>query len=277
MSIEKTREQQELAPLLPKEMRLILPPSWLTRRFFVFLLISMFTIGPLPIFLMATAGDQFIRNWIDTVTSDPEMYKHIALQKEEYEGLPLHWRQAFAELAVRTGPDAISVLDLIKTFDLNDIALVDRLAPYLVDDFIVRDTSHPSSHPIPELLLVDFSKLEDLGILQSVQRGNTFTVNLSQTPKRAFIGKSIALTMDRNKSSSVLKLPITRFTEPGLRLMYLLRVPSDLLYFEWLAKQVERSNIKSELWMIRRGRNAGRGVVERAGRIQRDSITRWSN
>lgn len=272
-----TSKQQELASLKTGDVRVYMPPAWLTRRFVVFSLIGMLTVGPLPFVLLITAADQFIRNKIDDWMSDPDLYKSVILRPEEYQRLPVHWRQALAEIAVRSEPDAAGVQELIKTLTSEHITLVDLVAPYAIRDFIVRDTKRPSQHPIPALSVVDFATLQDLGILQAVQRGHEITLDLSSSPNHQanWLGTTVALVMKGTQTENKVKLPITRFTEAGISLVRLLRIPSDIRYFEWLAKKMEQSNLNVELWTIRTDQeNANAGIVG-TGRIQRDTVPTW--
>ena len=276
MPTEET-EAQALTSMQASDIRVYLPPTWLTRRFVLLTLFCMFTVGPIPVVLLITAGDQFVRNKINQWMSGPDLYNHITLQKDEYEHLPVRWRQVFAELVVRFESKTAGLRELIKTLHRQHIELVDRIAPYVVQDFIVRDNNQPSKHPLSKLSVVDFATLEDLGILQSVQRGHEITVDFarSSTQQANWSGSTVVLSMKAQTPETKVKLPITRFTEPGLNLIRLLRVPSDVRYFEWLAKQLEKSNIHVDLWSVGSGIDHGKSGIVSAGRIQRSSIPIW--
>ena len=194
---EDTREQQGAASLEAKNVRVYLPPSWLTRRFVVLALIGLLTVGPLPSVVIITGADQFIRNKIDNWMSDPDLYNSLTLGPDEYARLPVHWRQALAEIAVRDEAEAAAVQELIKTLKPEDIMLVNRLAPYETNGFIIRDSEYSSQHPIPTLSLVDFARLEDLGILQTVQQGFDITYDLGSSPSHQsyIVGTTVALVM----------------------------------------------------------------------------------
>ncbi len=271
----KITEQQEITSLQARDVRVYLPPSWLTRRFAIVSLIGLFTVGPLPVVLLVTAGDQYVRNRIDDWMSDPDIYNYVTLRQDEYERLPVHWRQVIAELAARSDPETAAVRELIRTLTTEHIELVDRIAPYMIQDFIIRDSTHQSQHPIPALSVADFAMLEDLGILQSVQQGHeiTPTFDPSQSRQVNWFGTTLALAM--TGTDSTVKLPITRFTEPGRNLMRLLRVPSHIGYFEWLAKRVEQSDVTAVLWAIGIRQDGTDARILSSGRIHRDSIPTW--
>ena len=275
--MSKDNGEQGAASLEAKDVRVYLPPSWLTRRFVVFLLIGLLTVGPLPSVVIITGADQFIRNKIDDWMSDPDLYDAIILSPEEYARLPVHWRQALAEIAVRDEAEMAGVQELVASLQLEHMLLVDKIAPYETQGYIVRDGDYSSQHPFPNLTVIDFATLEDLGILQSVQRGHEITFDISGSPnhQKNVIGTSVALVLKSTLEDNKLRLPITRFTDSGLRLIHLLRVPSDIRYFEWVAKKVEQPQISVELWAVGADETYADDQFVSVGQIQRDTVANW--
>lgn len=270
-------EQQGAASLEAKDVRVYLPPSWLTRRFVVILLISLFTVAPLPSVAIITGADQFIRNKIDDWMSDPDLYDSIILGPEEYSQLPVHWRQTLAEVAVRQEPEISDVKNLIATLKFENMVLVDKVAPYKIEGFIVRDKSYDSRHPIPTVTVKDLDTLEHLGILQSVQVGHKFPIDLGESVnyRKDLFGSTVGMSLRGAQQDSQVEIKITQFTEAGVVLVDRLRVPSDIRYFEWLAKKVEQSGISVELWAIGTDGNITDNTFESIGQIQRNSISNW--
>ncbi len=176
MPTDTTDKQRELLRLQAGEVRVYAPPDWLTRRFAIWALIGTFTLGPAVAALFFTAVDQWVRNTIDDRMSDPDMYKSVSLKPEEFSRLPLHWRQALAEISVRSETAELAeVRELMKTLTPEQTELIDRIAPYVTDGMLVRDSDNSSNHSIPGLSLINFATLEELGILQNIQRGLRIT------------------------------------------------------------------------------------------------------
>ena len=170
MSTDDSDEQREPLRLKASEIRVYSPPVWLTRKFVIVVLLSTFTLGPVPAALLVTVGDQWLRNKVDQSMSEHDMYSSLSIDAEEYLGLRLHWRQVLAELSVRPETaETAEIRELVKTLTPDQIALIDKIAPYVIDRVLVRNRASPSYHPIPGLSLVDFATLEDLGILQGVR------------------------------------------------------------------------------------------------------------
>ena len=243
MSTDDPDEKRELLRLQSGEIRVYTPPAWLTRRFVIAVLLSTFTLGPVPAALLVTAGDQWLRNIVDEAMSEPDMYSSLAIDAEEYLGLRLHWRQALAELSVRPETaETAEIRELMRTLTPDQMALIDKIAPYVIDGFLVRDSRSPSYHPMPGLSLVDFATLEDLRILQGV-RDAYKRPNQPLNVPMSMIGATAALEITRVGEEGDASLSVTRLTDMGQTLVRLLRVPSDILYFEWVARQLDRGGV----------------------------------
>lgn len=248
MSTDGSDEQRELLRLQASEVRVYAPPAWLTRKFVLWAFVSMFTVGPVPATLLLTAGDQWLRNIVNEAMSEPDMYSSLAIDAEEYLDLRLHWRQVLAELSVRPETAGTAeIRELMKTLSPDQIALIDKIAPYVISGFLVRDISSSSYHPIPDLLLVDFATLEDLGILQGV-RDAYRRPNQPLNIPMVMSGATAALKITRFDEVGDVSLSVTRLTDMGQTLVRLLRVPSDLLYFEWVAKQIDQKGVDVKLF-----------------------------
>lgn len=262
-----TDNQPELLHLQSGEIRVYAPPAWLTRKFVILALIGIFSLGPVPIAFIATATDQWLRNTIDGWMSDPDLYESLSLEPDEYLALPLHWRQALAEVSVRPPTAELAdVRELVTTLTPEQITLIDKIAPYVIDGVLVRDAGKPSKHPMPGLSLVDFATLEDLQILQEILQGYRMP-NLPLNRPFTLVGTTAALRVQRTDPQSEFSLPVTRLTEPGRDLVRLLRVPSNARYFEWIAREIGDQGVNVTVWTGIR--------PDRAVRIQRDAVAPW--
>ena len=243
MPIDDSDETREPSRLQSGEICVYAPPAWLTRRFAIGVLLGTFTLGPVPAALLVTAGDQWLRNIVDEAMSEPDMYSSLAIDAEEYLGLRLHWRQALAELSVRPETaETAEIRELMKTLTPDQIALIDKIAPYVIDGVLVRDSGSPSYHPMPGLSLVDFATLEDLRILQGV-RDAYKRPNQPLNVPMVMTGATAALKVTRFGEEGDVSLSVTRLTDMGQTLVRLLRVPSDILYFEWVARRLDQDGV----------------------------------
>ena len=267
MSTDPTDKQRAMFRRPAGEVHVYAPPAWLTRSFVTWALIAIFTVGPVPVTFAFTAIDQWLRNKIDESMSDPDIYKSLSLKPDEYLSLPLRWRQALAEISVRPATaDLAEVRELMKTLTPEQITLIDQIAPYVIDGLLIRDKDKPSHHPIPGLSLVDFETLEDLRILQNVRQGYR-TPNQPLNIPFVLSGTTAALRIQRLGKDSIVSLPVTRLTEPGNTLIGLLRTPSDIRYFEWIAKEIDQDGVSVTVWAT--------GAHYSEGQIRRALIALW--
>ena len=267
-STDESDEQRELLRLQASEVRVYAPPAWLTRKFVIWAFVSVFTFGPVPAALLLTAGDQWLRNMVDEKMREPDMYSSLAIDAEEYLDLRLHWRQVLAELSVRPQTaETAEMRELMKTLTPDQIALIDKIAPYVIDDVLVRDSASSSYHPIPGLSLVDFATLEDLGILQGV-RDPYSRPNQPLNIPMVMSGATAALKITRLGQQGDVSLSVTHLTEMGSTLIGLLRVPSDLLYFEWVAKQIDQEGVDVKVF-------ATGSPLDSSALIHRETVEPW--
>ena len=249
--------------------------SWITRRFIITAIVSSLIFGPIWSVLVYSAGDQYIRNLINDWMSEPDVYKLLALEPGEFGKLPVHWRQALAEIVTRTESSSAELRNLVKGLSTEDINLIDRLAPYVTQDFIIRDSSEPTRHPMPTLSLSHFSRLQEIGIVQDIQRGFKLTVKINSNEAKNLAGASAAVLVTASEENIEFTLPITKLTNGGARLIHLLRVPSNLSYLEWVAKSIEQPELQVDVIALDADPDFTESTILNRmswGIIQRDSL-----
>lgn len=145
-------------------------PHWLTKRLavrFLICLVAGISIGP----VVVTIVDQWLRNSVDDWMGGPDLYNSLSIGPDQYRELPLHWRQALAEIAVRDSSESVALKSLVKALSIEDMQLISHIAPYAIhqsSSFVVRHDSR-TRHPMPELSLLDFGALETLGLFQPTE------------------------------------------------------------------------------------------------------------
>lgn len=145
-------------------------PHWLTKRFVCYVAFAL-AAGPAAMGLLLTMGDQWLRNVVDDWMSGPEIYRSLSVGPDEYQELPLRWRQALAEIPNRDSSDAASLRELAKTLDTGDIDLLDRLAPYALNiggsiGIVRHRVVGVYPHLLPGLTSSEFGTLQALGIIE---------------------------------------------------------------------------------------------------------------
>ena len=188
--------------------------DWLTKGFVIRMVLIVALVGPLMATLISPFFDQTIRNTVDDWMSEPDLFESISISPEEYVQLPLYWRQALAEIALRSKEEAIDAQNIIEGLKMEDMELISLLAPYMTSKGILRDNTRLSEHPMPELSYSDFSHLEDLGILEDVNNGMKFKLNENWAPgtEAGLLGTTVFLKFMAKTLEDKFDLEMTAFT-----------------------------------------------------------------
>ena len=255
--------------------------QWITKGFVVRMVLIVSLAGPAVATLIAPFIDQGIRNIVDDLMSGPDLFSSLSVNPSEYANLPVYWRQALSEIALLPREEARDAQDIIEALTIRDIRLIDRIAPYTIGGIIggsvARASGKRSEHPMPELSYADFSHLQNLGILEDVndgRRNDLAQVRDSQQPTY-LLGTTVALLFKFKTPDTPAMLETTAFTSGGRRLVNSLRVPSNILYFEWLAKELEQMGFDVELFSIGLAKGNLSDERQRQARIDRSSIPLW--
>ena len=251
--------------------------EWLTRGFVIKMVLIVALVGPVMATLISPFFDQTIRNTVDEWMSEPDLFDSISIGPEEYIQLPLFWRQALAEIALRPKEEAVDAQSIIEELTLDDLELIGLLAPYTTNYGILRDNSKLSEHPMPELSYSDFSHLEDLGILEDVNNGMKYTLSGNWAPdaSASLLGMTVYLKFGTTNIRKKFDLEVTAFTRGGKQIFDALRVPSRVAYFEWFARVLEERGFAVELFAMSTGVDGVSEPFELQGRIERESIPEW--
>lgn len=249
----------------------------ITRGFVVKMVLIVAFGGPAIATLIAPFVDQAIRNKVNVWMSAPDLFTSISIAPAEFTELPPHWRQALADIALRSKDEAVDVQNVVGGLKMSDITLVNLLAPYATSFGILRDNDQLSEHPMPELSYSDFSHLQDLGILEDINNGRKINPDDEWNPDAESIltGTTVYLAFKPKARELRAALEVTAFTSGGKQLIDALQVPSNLSYFEWFAKKLEGKGFAVELYAIGINQNDMSVQVKIQGRIDRQSIQPW--
>ena len=247
--------------------------QWLTKRFVISMVLIIGLAGPAIATLISPFFDQGIRNLVDHWMSDPDIFGAISITQDEYAQLPMYWRQALAEITLRPKEEAIDVQRLISSMTLEDIMLIDLLAPYATNIGILRDNKQLSEHPMPELSYKDFSHFEDIGILEDVSNG--MTLKIPTNSKHSLEGTTVLLRFKTEIAKKETVLEVTGLTRGGQQLIDALRVPSNIAYFEWFANNLEEEGCTVDLFATGIKKSSMSEKNEIQGRLERHTIPAW--
>ena len=258
-------------------MRTYVSGQWFTKRFFMWAVFWVSIGGPAIGAAVFGLFDQTVRNTVDTWMSGPDLFEHIALSEEQYKALPLEWRQTLAETVLRPEGAALNAKSVVETATVDDLELIGRLAPFLVARHIARDEQLLSEHPIPGISYEDMRRLEEIGIVDDVNLGMSFPLKSERNnPSTVRLPGTTMLVEARGESKDIdSKIELTRLTVAGYTLLTGLRAPSNVAYFEWIGKRLERDGWVVSLIAV--GTDSGQDITKRTGQgvVNRESIANW--
>ena len=184
---------------------------------------------------------------------------------EDFQTMPIQWRQVISELSIRRkvvgDTESKMLFATLEHFDVSQLHLVDKIAPYVMFDFLARDPSRTDTqHPIPNTVYADFLDLESLDVLQSVARGTFIQRDIASSQYVIHTG-SHTLTVTPGQASTTLQFPTTRVSDPWLKLIALLRIPTDSDYIDWFASNIRSTGFHVEV--TRESQSTFEHIVER--------------
>jgi len=221
-------------------MKAFVPTQWSSSNWQIALLTAIL------VFVATSSFDQFIRNRVDEHMYGYALRELLPVSIDDYQALPIHWRQAISELSIRrkfVGDAESKVLfATLEHFNVQQLKLVDKIVvPYMMFDFLARDPSQrDTQHPVPNAVYADFLDLESLGVLQSVVNGTLIRRNIT-SDRYVIHTESYTVPIYPGQDSTNLEFPTTRISEPWVQLIELLRVPTDGEYIEWFAEKIRES------------------------------------
>ena len=226
-------------------MKALVLPDWFSSKWLIAMLAA--AVG----FVASSGFDQVIRNRVDEQMYGYALRELLPTGIKDYQAMPIHWRQVISELSIRRqvvgDTESKLLFATLEHFDVKQLLLVDKIVPYVVFDFLVRDPSRKDTqHPIPNTDYADFLDLESLGVLQSVASGTIIRRDITSSKYVVHIGAH-TLTVRPGQDSGTLQFPTTRISEPWLKLIALLRMPTDPDYIEWFASNLSSAGFHVEV------------------------------
>lgn len=224
-------------------------PEWLTRQYVsrrIVAIIVSIVLGPVVGVLIATAGDQWVRNKIDALMSEPELHEFLKIEPEEYHSAPVRWRQIISEIANRRQNDSVELKETIQRLSQADMELVGRMARYVVN---TADSSLIFTKLVAEISDNELRRLEGMGVISTL--GGGVLHNFGDKTLLYGVGALIVtLLEDPEDKPQLFYVPLTA---TGGEIVQMLQRQLSLDYLERVARAVEEDsngNASVEIWAI---------------------------
>ena len=165
-----------------------------------------------------------------TVITGEEGLKFPLLKDDNFQQLPINWKQLLAEVQINQSIYPPRFVSLIRELTLKDITKLDHIAPYVVGNSIIHAEDFDIGYDIPSVADVDFERLKTIGITTD----GTFGMNIPVAPKNdkpathVFRGSTLALVVRAPDPVTKFTIHVTSLTEEGEQIMRLLNKPTSL-------------------------------------------------
>ena len=211
--------------------------------------------------LFTTAGgmaDQYFRNMVDEWMTEGELFKYLAIDEDEYYSLPLHWRQALAEITFREDDEDEALRQFISRLDIDDIKALELVASRALTGALLASRDAGEGSPTREISYMDLIHLEAIGIIDSTLPLNHKTIRAAtegaggdQNPDHLWLsGHQYALLLHSVAPDDSVQLSFHVLTEIGTDLLAALRNPPSLEYLCWLQDHFRAQEMAAEIWSI---------------------------
>ena len=212
-------------------------------------------------FMFATIGgmaDQYFRNTVNQWMSGPDIFEHLAIGEDEYNNLPLHWKQALAEITLREGDEDEALRQFVSQLDSRQIDLLELVAQRELSGSLL--VFRPSDgKPVEELSHMDLMHLEAIGVIDSVLplnhkkiRSATDTKSDGDTTDSLWqVGHQYGIHLRVVTTGKEAGFSFNVLTDIGKKLIDALRRPRSLSYLCSLHYHYTKMGLSAEIWSLR--------------------------
>ena len=196
-----------------------------------------------------------VRKLLDATESTarvvPESVPNFAIRESpDYQKLSTKWKQLLAEVQLNRSDYRPRFFRILNDLTLADIERIDRLAPYVVSDSVLRNSETNSQHDIPGLRFLDFARLRTMGILQQGQLGQQIKIQPrnGETATVFLRGSTLALRVKASDANAELSIPLSRLTEEGILMVQLLDTATSLAGVCTSAARFNATKYSTQIW-----------------------------
>ena len=211
--------------------------------------------------LFTTEGgmaDQYFRNMVDEWMSQGELFKYLAIDEDEFSNLPLHWRQALAEIIFRENDADEALRQFVSRLDLDDIEVLELVAAYALTGALLELRDAGEGSPSRKISHMDLLHLQAIGIIDSTLplnhkeiRASAEGVDGNQDSRQLWLlGQQYALRLRALAPGGGTRLSFHVLTEVGTDLLLALRKPTSLEYLCWLQRHFRAPDLAAEIWSL---------------------------
>ena len=210
--------------------------------------------------VVSTVGsmtDQFFRNTVNQWMSGPDLFRRLAVDQEEYDGLPLRWRQALAEIAYRRGDEDEALRQVVSRLSVEDIETLDGAAQYALGGALVYSRAENGGSTVWGPSSQAMAHLEDRGLAMNARipfvhrtvRSGGGPEGGDVTEELVLGGHQFALRLHApTGGDGTAQVSFVELTDLGRKLIRAARRPTDVEYLCRLRTHYESPGLSAEIW-----------------------------
>ena len=207
--------------------------------------------------LIVGVGTNVLNKWIGEPQWISRLERSLTLSTDEFLALHPRWRQIVSDIIVAPEKHPEAVVRLVDRLTKHDLHLLETLSPYVISNWIVRDDTLPTRHPVPGLKVRDFIDLEQLGILTNAEHG--IRVNVGQRTKfrdrdgvvqHWLYAGDLVISVKNQDPRKDFSLTVTLLTEVGQYLVDLRKARADTKYVDFVSRQIKKQDFQVSVWAL---------------------------
>ena len=241
------REEKDVARLFGRALGLV---------FATVLVVSLIP-WALVVSTVGTMADQFFRNTVNQWMSGPDLFRRLAVDQEEYERLPLRWRQALAEIAYRRGDEDETLRQLVSRLSVEDIETLDVAAQYALGGALVYARNGDSGAAVWGPSNEEMAHLEERGLAMNARipfvhrtvRSGGGPAGGDVSDELVLVGQQFALRLRALAGGDgTARVSFVELTDLGRTLIRAAQRPTNLEYLCRLRSQYQSPGLSAEIW-----------------------------
>ena len=200
----------------------------------------------LPVGVLTGVLTNVANLWLGQPTWTTRLERALTLTTDEFLALPPRWRQIVSDIVVAPHTYQKDVVRLVGRMTSEDFRLLETMSKYVVERWILRDRSHRTRHPTPDLSVADYVQLERQGVLSNAEMG--LRVDVTPEHRRGTLGPGrgyylragpLVISASHRDSERSISLLVTPLTSAGAVLTRLRSAHPPLGYLENLLERLD--------------------------------------
>ena len=193
--------------------------------------------------IFISMGDQYVRNLVVQWMSGPAIFDNLAIGPSQYHDLPLYWRQALAEIELRTDSNSEALKQFVSQLNLDDLNTLGEVGRYVLRDTLVVASGSDGSITAGTKAMPDLRHLENIGIIES-----RLTIVRTIHEDSALYGNGYALIF--RVPNEKVQFQGMYLTDLGVDLLTTLRQRTSLPYLCHLKRTLAERDQTIEIWSV---------------------------